>query len=115
MVDRYAVCHLSTGDMLRAEVASGSSMGKELKKIMDAGSFVEIHQSRVYSIVRLIHVIVFAGKLVSDDHVVNLINANLDRPECQHGFILDGFPRNVTQAEKVISSAILATFTQYRN
>lgn len=75
--DRYCVCHLSTGDMLRAEISSGSAIGAQIKKVMDE------------------------GKLVSDDLVVKMIDSNLDKPECKRGFLLDGFPRSVPQAEKL--------------
>ena len=71
------LCHLATGDMLRAAVAAKTPLGLEAKKAMDAGA------------------------LVTDDIVVGLIEEAIKRPECRTGFVLDGFPRTVTQAEKL--------------
>lgn len=82
------MCHLSTGDMLRAEIQSGSSLGAEIKKVMDE------------------------GKLVHDDLVVSMIENNLEKSECKQGFLLDGFPRNVTQAQKVSREARMCVFCQ---
>ncbi len=75
MQDRYKIKHLSTGDMLRAEVASESALGKTLKATIEA------------------------GELVSDETIIELIGNCISEPECERGFILDGFPRTVPQAK----------------
>jgi adenylate kinase len=72
--EKFGVVQLSTGDMLRAEVSSGSPLGRRADEIMKA------------------------GQLVPDDVIIGLIDGRLDRDDCRKGFILDGFPRTLPQA-----------------
>lgn len=75
LVERHEIVQLSTGDMLRAAVAAGTEIGLKAKAIMDAGG------------------------LVPDDVVVGIIKDRIEKADAQNGFILDGFPRTVGQAE----------------
>jgi adenylate kinase len=71
----FAIPHISTGDMLRAEVAAGSELGREAKRYMDA------------------------GELVPDDVIIGMIVKRLQDEDAANGFLLDGFPRNAEQAD----------------
>ena len=73
--DKYNIPQISTGDMLRAAVKAGSPLGVAAKKIMDAGG------------------------LVSDDIIMGLIKDRLTQPDCARGYLFDGFPRTIPQAE----------------
>ena len=71
----YGMVHLSTGEMLRSAIASGSDVGARAKEIIDR------------------------GELISDDIIVKIVDARMDEGDCVKGVILDGFPRTVAQAE----------------
>lgn len=78
----YGIPHISTGDMLRQQVASGSPLGVKVKSILDSGD------------------------LVTDDIIMQVIEARLSQPDCKLGFLLDGIPRTLGQA-KSLSTLLL--------
>jgi adenylate kinase len=86
LIDRYGVPQISTGDLLRAAVAAGSELGRQAKAIMDA------------------------GRLVDDATMLGIIRERLGQPDAQRGFILDGFPRTIAQADGL--HALLAELGQ---
>lgn len=73
--EQFGIPQISTGDMLRAAVKAGTALGQAAKKIMDAGG------------------------LVSDDIIINLVKERIQEKDCANGFLLDGFPRTIPQAE----------------
>lgn len=76
LVEKYGYGHISTGDLLREEVQAGTELGKEAEGLMKA------------------------GKYVPDEIILKLIENRITKPDCENGYILDGFPRTKVQAEK---------------
>ncbi|MBZ0126789.1 MAG: adenylate kinase [Rhodocyclaceae bacterium] len=82
ITEKYGIPQISTGDMLRAAVKAGTPLGLEAKKVMDA------------------------GQLVSDEIILGLIKERLQQPDCAKGFLFDGFPRTIPQAEALRTQGV---------
>ena len=80
--ERYHIPQISTGDMLRAAVKAGTELGKKAKVLMDA------------------------GKLVSDDVIIGLVKERIKEPDCKQGFLFDGFPRTIPQADALKQAGV---------
>jgi adenylate kinase len=86
ITDAYGIPQISTGDMLRAAVKAGTALGLAAKKVMDAGS------------------------LVSDDIIIGLVRERLKEADCAKGYLFDGFPRTLPQAEALKGAGIALDF-----
>jgi adenylate kinase len=82
LTEHFGIPQISTGDMLRAAIQAGTPLGRAAKKVMDA------------------------GQLVSDDIVVGLVNDRLRQPDCATGYLFDGFPRTIPQAEAMKAAGV---------
>lgn len=82
IIERYDIPQISTGDMLRAAVKAGTELGKQAKVVMDA------------------------GELVSDDIIIGLVKERVAESDCANGYLLDGFPRTIPQAEAMRENSI---------
>ena len=83
---KYSIPQISTGDMLRAAIKAGSPLGVAAKKVMDQGA------------------------LVSDDIIIGLVKERLKQPDCQRGYLFDGFPRTIPQAEAMRAAGVKLDF-----
>ncbi|MFP5403706.1 MAG: adenylate kinase [Gammaproteobacteria bacterium] len=80
--EKYGIPQISTGDMLRAQIKAGTELGMKAKAIMDAGG------------------------LVSDDIIIGMVKARLTEPDCKNGYLFDGFPRTIPQAEAMKAAGV---------
>ena len=86
LCSNFAIPHISTGNMLREAVEAETDLGKEAKALMDAGI------------------------LVSDEVIVGLVEERINLPDCKNGFLFDGFPRTIPQAEALVNRSIEIDF-----
>jgi len=84
--EKYGIPQISTGDMLRAAVKAGTAMGMEAKKVMDAGG------------------------LVSDDIIIGLVQERLKEKDCANGYLFDGFPRTIPQADAMKNAGVVIDY-----
>ncbi|NTS75272.1 adenylate kinase [Catenovulum sp. SM1970] len=82
LMEKYGIPQISTGDMLRAAIKAGTEMGIAAKKVMDA------------------------GQLVSDDIIIGIVKERIAQDDCAKGFLLDGFPRTIPQADAMVENNI---------
>ncbi|WP_416308055.1 adenylate kinase [Neptunicella sp. SCSIO 80796] len=82
LMGKYGIPQISTGDMLRAAIKAGTELGLEAKKVMDE------------------------GKLVSDDLMIGLVKERIAQQDCHNGFLLDGFPRTIPQADAMVENGV---------
>ena len=82
LMAKFGIPQISTGDMLRAAIKAGTELGKQAKAVMDA------------------------GKLVSDDLIIGLVKERITQDDCQAGFLLDGFPRTIPQADAMKENGV---------
>ncbi|MFK3862095.1 adenylate kinase [Pseudoalteromonas rhizosphaerae] len=83
LMDKYGIPQISTGDMLRAAIKEGTPLGLEAKKVMDA------------------------GQLISDDIIIGLVKERITKADCEKGFLLDGFPRTIPQADAMKENGVV--------
>jgi adenylate kinase len=84
--EKYGIPQISTGDMLRAAVKAGAPLGIEAKKVMDAGG------------------------LVSDELIINLVKERIAQTDCADGFLFDGFPRTIPQADAMKAAGVMIDY-----
>lgn len=82
IVEKYEIPQISTGDMLREAIRDGTELGKKVKAVMDSGA------------------------LVTDDIIIDLVKERIQKDDCENGFLFDGFPRTIPQAEALVAQGI---------
>lgn len=82
LMEKYGIPQISTGDMLRAAVKAGTPLGKQVEGVMKSGG------------------------LVTDDIIIQLVKERITEPDCQKGFLFDGFPRTIPQAEALVEAGV---------